>query len=246
MTASTDRGPITHVAVVVPARDEQDLIATSIVSINRARRALGPRVSSSCVVVADSCSDATIAVAERAALDGPPITILEVRAGLVGASRRAGTRAALSRVTAPLRSVWLANTDADTIVPGDWLTAQVELADRGADAVAGIVTLGAHEGDPVLTQRFDAAYVLNPDGSHGHVHGANLGLRADVYCAAGGWSPLSTGEDHDLVARLGSARIERTIALRVQTSARRVGRAPHGFAADLAGHLAAAPRVDVA
>lgn len=228
---------IRHVAVIVPARDEQDLIAASIASINRARRALDRSVTSSCVIVADSCSDRTVEIARSASRSGPPVEILEVHAGNVGTARRRGTSASLARLDVESSSIWLANTDADTIVPEDWLSTQVRLATRGAEAVAGIVALSPDDTSSVLLDRFRAAYRSHPDGTHAHVHGANFGLRADVYVAAGGWAPLATGEEHDLLARLGDVRIERTIALRVQTSARHVGRAPSGFADDLAAHL---------
>lgn len=68
---------------------------------------------------------------------------------------------------------------------------------------------------------------------HPHVHGANLGIRADVYEAIGGWSPLRTGEDAERVARAESSktvRILRTGQVPVWTSSRPVGRAPAGFA----------------
>ena len=39
------------------------------------------------------------------------------------------------------------------------------------------------------------------DGTHRHVHGANLGVRADLLDAVGGWRRLHTGEDHDLWQR---------------------------------------------
>jgi hypothetical protein len=73
--------------------------------------------------------------------------------------------------------------------------------------------------------------------SHDHVHGANLGLRASAYDAAGGWArDHPSGEDHDLVRRCiaQGARVHRTTAIPVATSSRTVGRARHGFAADLA------------
>ena len=230
---------IGHVAVIVPARDEEDLIGGAIAAIDRARRALGPHITSSCVVVADSCADRTVDVVMASTSTTLLTELVAVQVRNVGAARGVGTRVALEGANRPLRSVWLANTDADTIVPDDWLTAQVHLANAGAEAVAGVVTLPPDETDTALLARFQAAYRWNPDGTHGHVHGANLGIRADVYAAAGGWSALATGEDHDLVVRLGTARVERTIALRVQTSARRMGRAPSGFADDLAAHATA-------
>ena len=75
------------------------------------------------------------------------------------------------------------------------------------------------------------------DGSHHHVHGANLGFRGDVYLASGGWNALATAEDHDLWNRVRECgRTLTTSTTCVTTSHRIVGRAPHGFAADMA-HL---------
>lgn len=86
--------------------------------------------------------------------------------------------------------------------------------------------------------RFRNSYLIHPDGSHPHVHGANLGFRADIYLRSGGWKGLDTGEDHDLWNRLMQATTRRasTATVKVLTSGRRVGRAPHGFADALAAH----------
>ncbi len=86
----------------------------------------------------------------------------------------------------------------------------------------------------MVEARFRLSYTIHPDGSHPHVHGANLGVRADAYLRAGEWNALETAEDHDLWGRLpnrlSTARIE------VVTSGRRQGRAPSGFAGALAAH----------
>ncbi len=227
---------IQHIAVIVPARDEEERIGAAIVAIGAARRHLGGTVTSSCVVVADSCSDRTAAIARVASRHGAFVDVVEVGAGCVGPARRLGTDFLLRRLSAPLGATWLANTDADTIVPEDWLVAQLAMARAGAEVVAGIVTLAPHEAGPLLVCRFRETYRLNPDGTHPHVHGANLGLRGDVYTAAGGWGSVANGEDHDLLARLDRARVVRTTAIRVETSARRIGRAPGGFANNLRRH----------
>ena len=81
-------------------------------------------------------------------------------------------------------------------------------------------------------------YQINSDNTHPHVHGANLGMRADAYLAAGGWNPLTTAEDHDMWGRLRAhtgAHLS-DARLQVLTSGRRTGRAPLGFAGALAKH----------
>lgn len=230
---------IRHVAVVIPARDEADTIEATIDSIERARRQLPVGVSSTCIIVVDASSDATGAIIERRGrpAEGARSTssiVVKTAHGCVGAARSVGCRVALAGSLHRPRHVWLAHTDADTVVPGHWLVAQLELAERRVTAVAGTVELGT-EVDDSLRAQFAAEYETSPDGTHRHVHGANMGTRGDVYLLAGGWRRLHTGEDHDLWAQLGRVTTcVSSTAITVRTSARQVGRAPTGFARDIA------------
>jgi hypothetical protein len=133
----------------------------------------------------------------------------------------------------PARELWLASTDADSAVPADWLTAMVAAAARGVHLVLGTVLPGP-DLSPAVRARWLAGHHLR-DG-HPHVHGANLGIRADAYLALGGWLPLVTGEDADLARRAAAAgwlAICRTAGIPVVTSARRAARAPRGFSSYL-------------
>ncbi len=116
---------------------------------------------------------------------------------------------------------------------------QLELARSGAGAVAGIVDVDSFaEHQAIVRERFRSSYLLHDDGTHPHVHGANLGVRADAYLNVGGWSYAATAEDHDLWKRLTLAGYP-TLSdskLKVLTSGRKIGRAPMGFAAALAAH----------
>lgn len=222
-----------HVAVVVPASNEEGNIAATLHSIAAARRHLPPHVSSSVIVVADACVDATAAIARRVCNDINDVVLVTDHCN-VGAARRHGTDHALSAVPSEPRMVWIATTDADTLVGPDWFTTQLQLAGHGIVGVAGIVQL---RGDATITLRhaFATSYQLAPDGTHDHVHGANMAMRGDAYLAAGGWRDLPTGEDHDLWHRLAAiGPVIQTTAMTVQTSARRRGRAPAGFADDMA------------
>jgi glycosyltransferase involved in cell wall biosynthesis len=224
---------IAHVAVIIPARDEASRIGRALHAVAEARRRLPAGVSSSCVVVADTCRDATAAIVRAASRPGVEVHVIEHALANVGLARRLGTLAALRAAPAPPRAVWLANTDADTVVPRTWLADQLALAADGAIAVAGTVTLD-EDAPAALLARFRATYTTHPDGTHPHVHGANLGVRADAYVAAGGWPPLRTGEDHALWRRLRRhGPLSQLAEPQVVTSARRRGRAPDGFAADL-------------
>ena len=239
MTASWHAGAFAgwHVAVLIPARDEEALLGRCLRSVAAARRCLPAGVSSDVVVVADSCNDCTEEMAVASL--GHAGAVLATRAGVVGTARALAAHRALQRYGGPSACCWLANTDADCEVPPSWLVHQLVLAQRGIEAVAGIVEVDSFaEHGAEVGERFRRSYRLHADGTHPHVHGANLGVRADAYLHAGGWSPLLTAEDHDLWRRLrqgGHAQFS-DATLTVRTSGRRVGRAPQGFAEALAAH----------
>ena len=133
-------------------------------------------------------------------------------------------------------AIWLATTDADTRVPLRWLSRQLEYAEAGWDAVAGTVTVSDWTGHPPQLPGLFAARYMHDDRSHPHVHGANMGLRASAYLAAGGFKALRTAEDHDLLRALAAAGTTALHAadISVETSSRHNGRAPHGFSQLLA------------
>jgi glycosyltransferase involved in cell wall biosynthesis len=217
--------------VIVPAHDEQDLLPGCLAAVRRAVRALCG-VPVHLVVVADACRDQTARAARRGGA-----SVLTVSARSVGAARAAGVREVLRR-TAHLdpADVWLATTDADTLVPPCWLRQQARYAGQGWDAVAGTVRVADWSGyRPAVRALFRRRYGGGA-GRHSHVHGANLGVRASAYLAAGGFPAVPTAEDHALVAGLtaAGARVLWTRALPVVTSARREARAPHGFSRHLA------------
>jgi glycosyltransferase involved in cell wall biosynthesis len=226
-----------HVSVLIPARDEESLLPRCLQSVLEARDALGGVATCDVVVTVDRSMDATLAIAHRMLASAG--IVIRSKAGIVGVARAMAARAALRRRKQRTSRIWLANTDADCWVPPNWLSDQLELAESGVEAAAGIVDVDSFaEHDAGVAQRFRSTYLLHSDGTHPHVHGANLGVRADAYLRAGGWADLCTAEDHDLWARLraNGARILSPSHMQVLTSGRRVGRAPTGFARALAAH----------
>lgn len=226
-----------HVCVLIPARNEEEFLQRSLRSVAQARRSLPDAVTFDLVVVLDSSTDRTWEIATREVRGLG--TVVSTQAGAVGETRALAAQIALERYRGPRDRCWLANTDADCVVPANWLNEQLALASSDVHAVAGIIDVDSfQEHGPGVEERFRKTYVLRPDGSHRHVHGANLGIRADLYLRAGGWSGLLTGEDHDLWNRLPQCGAKWVSAthIRVITSGRRVGRAPHGFADALAAH----------
>jgi len=213
------------VAVIVPAADEADRIGACLdaLRVARDRFRAHSKAPVRIVVVLDGCRDRT---AERVA-GYPEVEVVAIADRCVGAARGAGSGRVLRTAGAP-DGLWLANTDADSTVPPDWLVEMVRLADTGADLVLGTVQ-PTDELPPALRARWLAQH--DPADGHRHVHGANLGVRAGRLVELGGWAELATGEDVDLVARAVVARaaVARTGAIPVRTSARMSGRTPHGF-----------------
>ena len=230
--------PVDAIGVIVPAHNEQDLLPACLASVRRATQAL-PGIPVHLVVVADACWDRTAEAAQRGGA-----SVVTISARSAGAARAAGAREVLRR-TGHLdpESVWLATTDADTLVPACWLCQQVRYASEGWDVIVGTIRVADWSGyPPGMRSLFRERYERDEpeereepcDGGankHTHVHGANLGFRASAYLRAGGFPALPTAEDHALVAALstGGSRVLRTRALPVVTSARRESRAPGGF-----------------
>lgn len=216
---------IDAVGVVIPAHNEEDLLPSCLAAVRQAAGQLSIPVH--VVVAADACTDRTAARAR-----GLGATVVETGARSVGAARRAGADRVLQRTRhLDPAAVWLASTDADTLVPHYWLTRQLRYAGRGWDGVVGTVTVADWAGHPRRVRSlFDRRY-RSWHGRHPHVHGANLGFSAAAYLAVDGFKPLRTAEDHALVNDMQEAgiRLLRTTRIPVVTSARTRARAPRGF-----------------
>ena len=223
-----------HVAVVVPARNEERHVDACLRSVQHAVDRLlveRPRVTAEVFVVLDRCTDGT---GPAAAAHG--VRTVSSDAGRVGTARRLGVERAQRRAHRSgfdAGDVWLANTDADTEVPVSWLTDQVDFAADGLDMVVGTVSpMGL---DSVQEARWHAEHALVE--GHSLVHGANLGLRLSTYLAAGGFADVAVHEDLDLVTRVRAtaAAWVATHRTSVRTSGRGESRVDGGFASYLNG-----------
>ena len=215
--------------VVVPAHDEEALLPACLRSVSAAAERLHrerPGATVRVTVVADRCSDATVAVARRAGAD-----VVEVAAGCVGRARSAGVRRAAQLAgRLPADRVWLAGTDADTVVPQHWLTRQLALAGAGLAMVVGTVRPDHRDLDVVALRAWHEAHTLS--AGHPYVHGANLGLTLAAAQQVGGFPPVHVGEDVLLVDAVRRSGLPwcATATTQVVTSARRRGRVAGGFA----------------
>jgi cellulose synthase/poly-beta-1,6-N-acetylglucosamine synthase-like glycosyltransferase len=222
---------IERIGVVVPAHNEDDLLGGCLEALQLAVRAV--HVPTQVVVVLDDCTDDSAKICRRFG-----VQTCRIAARKVGEARAAGIRILLRDESRPA-SVWLASTDADSRVEPTWLRHQIRLAESGVDVVLGVVRLCDDGPSLELRRAFETDYDkrLATDGTHSHVHGANLGVRASAYLRAGGFPPVANHEDQWLVQRLrrlSGVTIRRCQHLDVKTSHRLDGRCEQGFAATLA------------
>jgi glycosyltransferase involved in cell wall biosynthesis len=232
-------GRIDSLLIVVPARNEEKRLPRCLAALDDAIAAVEEELGAdspviSVAVVLDRCTDGSAGVVAR----WPGWTALTSTAGSVGSARRAGVAHLLAGAAALPEHTWVATTDADSAVPRRWLAIQIALAAAGTGLVLGTVLpdeeLPAHE-----RARWQDLHNL-VDG-HPHVHGANLGVRADSYLAAGGFSHVDSDEDVALVAALRGLGVDecRTARIPVLTSGRLTGRVQGGFGGYLTGQLSA-------
>lgn len=230
------------IGVVVPAHNEEALLAATLHALRRACEHPALFEPARVFLVLDACSDGSESVA-RGAWRGAGLELLAIDAQNVGSARAYGANRAMAS-----GATWLAFTDADTIVAPDWLVQQRAL---GADAVCGSVMVGdwSCHGSHADRLALDFATTYSDADGHKHIHGANLGVCAAAYRAAGGFPALACSEDVALVAALQrtGASIAWSAAPRVTTSARPDPRCHGGFGdAVLAARSRLEPKVALA
>ena len=222
--------PSIGLAVVIPARNEEHRLPACLEAIIRAESVLRqrhPQVRpTEIVVVLDRCTDGTAQVAER----WPQVQALVSDYGNVGAARAAGVRFALQARGGQPAPEWIACTDADSVVPPEWLVGQLTHASAGTDLLLGLALPDPAEVPAQVMRRWTARHRLT-DG-HSHVHGANLGIRTAMYLRAGGFPALAEHEDVALVDRVQvcGGTVVSTADQPVLTSGRTTGRTPGGMA----------------
>lgn len=243
--------PSLRASVVVPARDEEERVAGCLEAL-AAQLGVEPGAYE-VVLVLDACADATAERAAAAAAGCPelPVIVLEGPGRGSGPARALGMDLACERLHALRRPHGLVvSTDADSVVAPDWLAAQLAVAARGGRAIGGRIELCPVEAallPPGVIERHAergrerhravmAARAARSEAEHWQFSGASMALTAETYAAVGGLEDVPDLEDERLERTLRGhgVPIERSLSVRVRTSARVEGRAERGLARDLA------------
>ncbi len=202
------------ISVVVPAFNEEQLLPTCLESL----------------LAQDSEGEIEILVVDNASTDDTAGVARRYGARVIEEPRR-GYCNALMRGFAAARGEIIACTDADTVVPPDWIRRLAQEYDRGQDVVAvgGDIEFEHPSWKSRLLTPFLIPWINridrgNPAGPH--LWGANLSVRRDAFLGVGGWNPrFSLQADSELSERLRTAgRVVVIESLRVRTSSRRWNR----------------------
>ncbi len=234
--------------VAIPARDEAE-------RIGRCLRALNEQIRPPDAVVLslNNCVDKTESIA-RALAPGLRFPLhlichdLPPGQATAGHARRLVMQAAAARIGP---NDVLLTTDADAVVPPDWVGRNLDAVRNGADVVcgramidpveAGMIPAHLHADDAqecrLIALLDDLAWLLDPEAHdppprHTEASGASLSVRADAFHRVGGIPAIPSGEDRAFVRALWmiDARVCHDPAIAVVVSGRVEGRAEGGMA----------------
>jgi hypothetical protein len=240
--------------VAVPARNEEKRLPRLLSAL--ARQSYAARHRLPVVIVLNNCTDDSWAATAAAASSHPELAVEVIDVSFppaeahVGSARRLALDTALSICPSVDHGVLL-TTDADAMPAPNWVDANLRHIAEGADLVGGVIV-----GDPAEEAQLGPGFrrraqahaiysgladqlsaMLDPIAHdpwprhHDHT-GASLALRAAVYAAVGGLPVLPRREDIALVSKVREAgyRLRHPLDVRVDVSARLVGRASGGMA----------------
>ena len=222
------------VGVIIPAHNEEvelpDCLDTVQLASCEYASYIYPSLEIRVIVVADACTDTTVQQVFERNTVLHTVELISVDFCNVGRARGVGAQKLIANFNdEDLSQVWIAITDADTQVPVQWLYTQLQHAKAGVDCLVGTVEPRPDSATQELLCKWHARHVLTED--HPHIFGANLGIRASWYEKVGGFLPLPTGEDINLVDKIrrSGAWVVSTDTTRVATSARFSDRVTQGF-----------------
>lgn len=255
--------PDFQVITAIPVRNEAEHINACLDALSRQMDGYSRPLRTATVLLLNGCDDGTwAALQHRRCREDLCESWLAVDCVLprtlqhAGGARRAALTTALSLVGAHTRLI--ATTDADSCVPPNWLSRQLDALDAGAQAVAGAADVDADEArhfpddfrrrrelEDCYTrwlERIDAfldPLAHDPWPRHRTPTGASLGFTPEVLRMLRPLPAPGLGEDRALVARCQAldVPIRFDAMLRVRTSGRLQGRAKGGMADTMAHRL---------
>jgi len=242
-------------AIIVPACNEAERIGACLDAL----AVLKGGEDAAIHVCVNNSQDATAQIVrERAMRHGLALvlSVVTLPRGGVGRARRLGHLLAM-RHSPDAR--FLLSTDADCQAEPEWLHAMTRELETYPAAIGRIESLedlpphllekvraGGELEDSYMRLSLEFSLLLEADmsGALGlnTAGGANLGIRRDVYWAIGGYRPLESREDRDLIDRVVQAGLHpvRVPDAIVRASLRPDGRAPGGMADKIAQRIAGA------
>jgi hypothetical protein len=245
--------PVVHetapnIIVAIPVKDEAERIGACLTALNDQSQR-----PDAVVLLLNNCADQTEAIA-RAMLPILRFRLDIVSRDLPPEEASAGHARQLAMAIAAGQAGpdgTLLSTDADSVVPPDWVERNLAALHRGADVVCGRVTV-----DPVESARIPAhlheddareqrliglldmiAWMLDPEPSdppprHTEASGASLAVSVAAFTRVGGIPTIRCGEDRAFVRALWliDAKVRHDVGITVTVSGRIVGRAEGGMA----------------
>jgi len=246
---------IERFVVAIPVRDEEQRLSACLSALSRQTIP-----AHDILLLLNNCRDNSLQVAKSHAACMGNLTILECEltgpAACAGEARRRVLIEAGARAGAGI----ILTTDADAVVPDDWISRNIALIAEGAEVVCGEIAIDPDEAAAIpphlheyqaLEQACRAALdhldaLIDPDPAdpwprHQENSGASIVVTAAALARAGGPPAVGCGEDRALIAalRLVDGRIRHAPGLAVCVSGRLDGRAAGGMAETIRRRLAA-------
>jgi hypothetical protein len=242
--------PRAHPATVVaiPVRDEAERIASCLIALDHQ-----DRPPNSVLLLLNNCTDATESIVRDLAPSfhfALKLVCRELPPAQANAGHARREAMALAARLAGPNGI-LITTDADGVVPPDWVRQNLAGLRQGADVVCGqavidpteaaMIPAHLHADDKLecvlIGMLDDMAWIIDPDPSdplprHTEASGASLAVSVAAFNRVGGIPSVSSGEDRAFVQALQriDARIRHHPAIKVTVSGRIVGRAQGGMA----------------
>jgi cellulose synthase/poly-beta-1,6-N-acetylglucosamine synthase-like glycosyltransferase len=239
---------VASIVVAIPARDEAERVEACLIALNEQNQC-----PDAVVLLLNNCSDETETIARSMASDfGFHLDVIsrELPPHQANAGHARRMAMALAAERAGSGGVLL-TTDADAVVPPDWVSGNLAALRYGADVVCGQAVVDRIEAemipallhaDDVQERRSiglldDLAWALDPEQHdppprHTEASGASLAVWAEAHRRVGGIPAIAAGEDRAFVRALWmmDARVRHDPAIRVVVSGRVMGRAEGGMA----------------